>query len=145
MKVTPNPQLSSFFRKYIFTRGLSSSVGIATDYGLVGPGIEFQWGRDFPPVQTSPGSHPASCTMGTGFFLRVKCSCGVLLTTHPLLALRSWKSRAKHLPPLGHIRASNGVTLPFTYSHNALLLCKPVSFTAGIYGQLQMFTISLCM
>ena len=31
-------------------------------------GIEFRWGRDFPPVQTSPGAHPASCTMGTGSF-----------------------------------------------------------------------------
>ena len=96
-----DPQLSSFFRKYIFTRGLSSSVGIATDYGLDGPGIKFQWGRDFPPVQTSPGAHPASCTMGTGSFPRVKCSFGELLTTHPLLALRSWKSRAIPLPPSG--------------------------------------------
>jgi hypothetical protein len=28
--------------------GPDSSVGIATAYGLVGPGIESQWGRDFP-------------------------------------------------------------------------------------------------
>jgi hypothetical protein len=48
--------------------GPGSSVGIATDYGLDGPGIEFRWGQDFPPVQTGPGDHPASCTMGTGFF-----------------------------------------------------------------------------
>jgi hypothetical protein len=27
--------------------GLGSSVGIATDYGLDGPGIESWWGRDF--------------------------------------------------------------------------------------------------
>jgi hypothetical protein len=45
-----------------------SSVGIATDYGLGGPGIESRWGRDFSPVQTGPGAHPTSCTMGTGFF-----------------------------------------------------------------------------
>ena len=44
-----------------------SVVGIATAYGLDGPGIEFQWGRDFahlyrpalrptqPPVQWVPG------------------------------------------------------------------------------------------
>ena len=38
-----------------------SSVGIATDYGLDGPGIESRWGRDFPPVQTGPGAHPTSC------------------------------------------------------------------------------------
>ena len=31
----------------------------------------------------------------------VKCGRGVLLTTHPLLAPRSWKSRAIPLPPSG--------------------------------------------
>jgi len=49
--------------------GPGSSVSIATDYGMDGPGIKPRWGRDFPPVQTSPGAHPASCTMGTGSFL----------------------------------------------------------------------------
>jgi hypothetical protein len=37
------------------------------------------------PVQTGPGAHPASCTMGTGSFLGVKYGQGVLLTTHPVL------------------------------------------------------------
>jgi len=32
--------------------------------------------------------------MGTGSFPGVKCGRGVLLTTHPLLVPRSWKSRA---------------------------------------------------
>ena len=41
--------------------------------------------RDFPPVQTGPGAHPASCKMGTWSFPGVKCGRGVLLTTHPLL------------------------------------------------------------
>jgi hypothetical protein len=77
-----------------------SSVGIATDYGLDGPEIESRWGRDIPPVQTGPGAHPASCTMGTGSFPEVKCGWGVLLTTHPLLAPRSWKGRAIPLLPL---------------------------------------------
>jgi hypothetical protein len=45
-------------------------------------GIESRWGRDFPPVQTGPGAHAASCKMGTGSFLG-KCGRGVLLTSPP--------------------------------------------------------------
>ena len=49
--------------------GPGSSVGIATGYGLDGPGIESRWGARFPaPVQTGPGAHTASCTMGTRSF-----------------------------------------------------------------------------
>jgi len=29
------------------------------------------------PVQTGPEAHPASCTMGTGSFLGVRCCRGV--------------------------------------------------------------------
>ena len=64
----------------------SSVVGIATGYGLDGPGIESRWGARFSaPVQTGYGAHPASCTMGTGSFPGVKSSRGVTLTPHPLL------------------------------------------------------------
>ena len=46
-----------------------SSVGIATRYGLDGPGIESRWDPTFSaPLQTGPGAHPASCTVGTGSF-----------------------------------------------------------------------------
>ena len=48
--------------------GPGSSVGIATELGAGRFEIECRWGRDFPPVQTGPGSHPVSCTMGTGPF-----------------------------------------------------------------------------
>ena len=37
------------------------------------------------PVQTSPGAHPASCTMCTGSFPGVKSGRGVTLTPHPFL------------------------------------------------------------
>ena len=63
--------------------GRDSSDGIATRYGLDGPGIEYRGSREFPTVQTGPGAHPASCTMGTGSFKGVKRVRGVTLTPHP--------------------------------------------------------------
>ena len=49
------------------TVGRDSSVGIATRYGLKGPGIESRCGARFSaPVQTGPGAHPASYTMSAG-------------------------------------------------------------------------------
>ena len=46
-----------------------SSVGIVTGYGLDGPRIEPRWKARFSThVQTGPGAHPASCTMGTDSF-----------------------------------------------------------------------------
>ena len=64
--------------------GPGSSVGIATGYGLDGPEIESRWGAIFTePVQTGPGTHPASCTKGTGSFPGVKSGRSVRLTPHP--------------------------------------------------------------
>ena len=68
------------------TCGPGSAVSIATGYGQDGPGIEYRWGTRFSaPVQTGPGAHPASCTMGTGSFVGVKSGRGVTLTPLPLL------------------------------------------------------------
>jgi hypothetical protein len=63
-----------------------SAVGIATAYGLDGPGIESRFSA---PAQTGPEAHPASCTMGTGSFPGVRCGRGVTLIPHPLLMTRS--------------------------------------------------------
>ena len=87
--------------------GPGSSVSKATDYGLDGHGIISRWGEIFPPVQTGPGAHPASCTMGTGSLP------GVALTTHPLLVPWSWKSRAIPLPTLLSTTGSVTGTLYF--------------------------------
>ena len=47
--------------------GRDSSVGLATRYGLDGPGIDFRRGARFSaPFQTGNGAHSASCIMGTG-------------------------------------------------------------------------------
>jgi hypothetical protein len=70
-----------------------SSVGIANGYGLDGPGIEIPVGARFSaPVQTGPGAHPASCTMGTGSSPGIESGRGVTLTPHPLLVPR-YKNR----------------------------------------------------
>jgi hypothetical protein len=46
---------------------------VSTRYGLDGPGIENPLEeRFFAPVQTGPGSYPASYTMGTGSLPGVK-------------------------------------------------------------------------
>ena len=57
--------------------GRDNSVGIATGYGLDGPGIESRWRRDFPrpsrpalgpahpPIQCVPDSYPGCKAAGT--------------------------------------------------------------------------------
>jgi len=78
----------------------SSSVGIATDYGLDGPrsnpgGDEiFRLSRPALGPTQPPVQWVQSLSRG------VKWGRGVLLTTHALLVPRSWKSRAIPLPTL---------------------------------------------
>jgi hypothetical protein len=72
--------------KVFYCTMLGSVVCIATGYGLDGPESNPGGGaRFYAPVQTGPGAHPASCTMGTGSCPGVKSSRGVTLTPHPLL------------------------------------------------------------
>ena len=62
-----------------------SVVGIATAYVLDGSGSNPGVARFSAPVQTDPGAHQASRTLGTGSFPGVKSGRGVTLTLHPLL------------------------------------------------------------
>ena len=80
------PYVSSTHHITLWSKFLLFLVFRWTGYGLDGPGIESRWGEKFSaPVQTSPGAHPASCTMGIGSFPGVKSGRGVTLTPHPLL------------------------------------------------------------
>ena len=85
--------------------GPGSSVGIATGYGLDGPGSNPDGRARFSaPVQRGPGAHPVSCTVSTGYFPGLKSGRGVTLTRHTLLVPWSRKSRAIPLLPLWAVR-----------------------------------------
>jgi len=88
-----------FGRVYGPLLGRDSSVGIATQYGLGGPGIESRRGARFSaPVQTDPGAHPPSYTTGTGWFPGVK-----------------WPGRGVYHPPLSSAEVKERVEL-YLYS-----------------------------
>jgi hypothetical protein len=108
---------------FLLLLGSGSVVGIATGYGLDDPGIETQSGvgsRFSAPVQTDPGAHPASCTMGIVSFRRVKSSRGVTLTPH-LLVSWLWKGRATPLLLLKVLRPVQNLSA-CTRVHFTLLL-----------------------
>ena len=67
-------------------------------------------------VQTGPGAHPTSCTMGTGNFLGVTSGRGVTLTPHPLQEKVELYLYSPY-GPYGLYRASvpvQGCTLPYS-------------------------------
>jgi hypothetical protein len=87
--------------------GPGSAFGIATGYGLDGPGIESQWGRDFLLLSkpalglTQP---PVQWVLGLSFRDA---------DPHPLLVLWSRKDRAIPLLPLWTVQPVQQCTLPF--------------------------------
>jgi hypothetical protein len=64
--------------------GPGSSVGITTGYGLDGQGSNPGGARFSAPVQTGPGAHPASCTMGTGSLSGVENGWDMMMNHHSL-------------------------------------------------------------
>jgi hypothetical protein len=107
---------------YIYC-GPSSSVCIATGYGLDGPMIEFRWrGEIFRTCPDRPWAHPASCTLGTGSVPGIKSGRGVTLTPHPLSSADGHERVElylySHYGPYGVYRASvpvQGCTLLTLY------------------------------
>ena len=63
-----------FTRLFLLYVGRDSSVGIATHYGLDGPGIEFRWGRDFPHSSRpalGPTQPPVHCVPGLSWVVQL--------------------------------------------------------------------------
>jgi len=84
----------------VWAWGPGSSVSIATDYGLDGPGSNPGGCQIFRPSRPALGPTQTPVKWVPGLSRGVKCGRGVLLNTHLLLVSRSWKSRAIPLPNL---------------------------------------------
>jgi hypothetical protein len=105
--VRPVQSLSACTRAYFINiwESWCSLVSIDTSVWDGGYGDWIPVGARFSaPIQTGPGPHSASCTMGTGSFPEVKSGRCVTLTSHSPLVLWSWKSRAISLLPLWALR-----------------------------------------
>jgi len=101
-------------------------------------------------VQTGPGAHPATCTMGTGSFPGVKSSRGVTLTPHPLLVPWSRKSRAVPVLPLWAVRPVQSfsvctkvhLTFILLYSHQTVPYNRPLHLPFSKYSLIIFFLYS---
>jgi hypothetical protein len=80
----------SYFLKLLQNSGPDSSVGIATDYALDGPGSNPGGDEIFRPSRPALGPTQPPVQWVPGLSRGAKCSGGVLLTTHPLLVSLSW-------------------------------------------------------
>jgi hypothetical protein len=81
--MTTRPYLKAHPTVYSVFTG-DNSAGIATRYGLDGPGIESRWVTRFSsPAQTGPGHLPDSYTIDTGSLSWGSGSRDMALATHP--------------------------------------------------------------
>jgi hypothetical protein len=64
--------------------GACTSVGIATGYGLDGPGIESRWGRDFSDTSRSALGLTQPSVQWVPGLSWGQSGRGVVLNTHPL-------------------------------------------------------------
>jgi hypothetical protein len=64
--------------------GQDSAVGIATHYGLDSPGIESQWGQDFPHpsrMALGPNQPLIQWVLGLSWWVKAR---SMVLTTNPI-------------------------------------------------------------
>jgi hypothetical protein len=125
-----------FGRSLEFVCGPGNVVGIATGYGLNGPGIESRWGRYFPHL-----SRPALDLLYNGYrvFPGGKERPGRDANPSSLLVPWSRKGRAIPLLPPWSVRPLQSLSIVFitvyakqNYPYQELNLCHPVGILPGI-------------
>ena len=84
------------------------------------------------PVQTDPGPHQTSCTIGTGSFPGIESGRAVTLTVHPLLAPWSRKSITIPLLPLWAV-----------WSVQSLSPCTVELYLYSLYGPYGLYRASV--
>jgi hypothetical protein len=97
--------------------------------------------RFFAHVQTGPGAHPASCTVGTGSFPGVKRPGRGADHPLPSSVPRSRKSRAIPLPFSGPSALLRG-TFTFYLEHAAALRC--FLLTEHFQNRFMMMCVYIC-
>jgi hypothetical protein len=99
----------------VFTYGPGTSVGIATDYGLRGPGIESRWSEIFRTCPDRPWGPPRLLYNGYRVFPGGKLRSGRDADHSPPSSAGGHGRVELYLyPPSGPHRACNGVTLPLS-------------------------------
>jgi len=91
-------------KTYVFESGSGSSVGIATCYGLDGPGIDTRWGEIFRTCPHRPRGPPSLLYNGYRVFPGGKERPGCDADPSPLLVPWSRKRRGIPLFPLWAVR-----------------------------------------
>jgi len=111
---------------YCFICSVIKVVGIATGYGLDGPGIESRWRRDFPHTfrpalkRTHP---PLEWVPGLS---RELSGRGVALTTHPHLTLWLKKEETVPLLPLWALMARSRLNFTVIGTFGLLKYCTNI-------------------
>ena len=125
-KQTANWQKTNIMHYCTKCCGPGSSVGIATDYELDGPGSNPGGDEIFRPSRPALGPTQPPVKWAPGSFPGVKCGRGVLLTTHPLLVPRS-----THL--LGHTGPVTWSIYLYFYLFLFLWRCGPTRSMASSF------------
>ena len=119
--------LSNFSALPYLYCGQGSIVGIATGYGLDGPGIESRWEWDFPHLSRQalgPTQLPVQWVPGLS---RGKERPGRDADPSPLLVPRLWKSRAIPLLPLRAVRPVQSLSANTIAQFNFYPICIHLS------------------